>query len=79
VASYPTTATSLAAQHATDAAFLETHKAEIILADTAIAAEFGVNGTATGAGSVLVVSSDHSTIRLGVEVVDQVNLNVTEA
>ena len=33
-------------QHSTDAAFLETNKAEIIAADTAIYSQFGVTGTA---------------------------------
>jgi len=50
VAEYPTTATSKAAQKATDAAFLETNKDEIITADTHILAEFGVTGTAAGGG-----------------------------
>lgn len=39
-----------AAQKVTDAAFLETNKDEIIVADTDIEAEFGVTGTAAGGG-----------------------------
>ncbi len=53
--SYPTTATSQAAQKATDAAFLETNKAEIIPTDTAILAEFSVTGTAEVGGTVIVI------------------------
>jgi hypothetical protein len=49
--SYPTTATSQAAQKATDADFLETNKDEIITTDTDILAEFGVTGTAIGVGA----------------------------
>lgn len=49
--SYPTTATTQAAQHATDTAFLGAHDNEIIPDDPYILAEFGVTGTApTGGG-----------------------------
>jgi hypothetical protein len=43
---YPTTETTAAAQKATDAAFLETNKDEIVTFDDDILAEFGVTGTA---------------------------------
>ena len=43
-------AAAAAAQKATDAAFLETNKDEIIAADTDILGEFGVTGTATAGG-----------------------------
>jgi hypothetical protein len=44
-----------AEQHATDAAFLETNKDEIIAADTDILGEFGVTGTAEVGGTVIVI------------------------
>jgi hypothetical protein len=43
-------AAAASTQHDTDAAFLETNKAEIIPDDTAIQAEFGVTGTAEVGG-----------------------------
>lgn len=58
-AEYPTTATSQAAQHVTDAAFLETWKSEIAAIDPHILAEFGVTGTYVGTGVVTItIKSD---------------------
>jgi hypothetical protein len=42
-------------QHTTDAAFLETNKDEIIVADTDILGEFGVTGTAEVGNTVIVI------------------------
>ena len=59
---YPTTAATQAAQHNTDAAFLETHKAEIVPADTAILAEFGVTGTAPSGGGSGLTTEEHNAL-----------------
>ncbi len=56
---YPTTAATQAAQHSTDATFLNTHKAEIIPGDTNIQSEFGVTGTAPGGGENAVYPSEN--------------------
>ena len=45
-------------QHATDAAFLESHKSEIVTGDTSIQGEFGVTGTATVGGGGYAHASD---------------------
>jgi hypothetical protein len=47
--------TRVAAQHDTDAAFLETNKDEIVTTDADILAEFGVTGTAVEVGGGTVV------------------------
>lgn len=61
------------AQHATDAAFLEANKDEIIIGDASILAEFGVTGTAVTVDSFII-----TTEKFTVNNIDVVALNVEE-